>query len=109
MDATLATTIDRNVWTVLGSGSKETVESAMMVLKDAINSDPGYAIAWQSNVAMMCYDAINQGEITAFYEDSGEMFHEDCHKIANDAADRFMKLCFDLDPIRSSSEIVTDD
>jgi len=50
-----------------------------------------YAHSWHCNIAMMCYDAIkdNKSELplTSF----------EAHEIGNDAATRFMKLCFDVD------------
>ena len=73
--------------------SKEiTVEDAMNVIKKAMiddePSEPGsFAHSWHCNIAMMCHDAI--------------LAHDDqvdfAHKVGNDAASRFMKLCFGVE------------
>jgi hypothetical protein len=47
---------------------------------------------------MACYDAM----ITE-WESSADMIHIDCQKVANDAASRFMKLCFDVETTNSKS------
>jgi hypothetical protein len=63
------------------------VPDAFEVLKKAMQADPDYAWSWHCNVAMMCHDAI--------------LAHDDqvdfAHKVGNDSASRFMKLCFDID------------
>jgi len=46
------------------------------------------AQSWHDNLAMMCYDAIR-----AYVPVCS---HEVARKIGNDAASRFMKLCFDV-------------
>ena len=66
--------------------SNETKE-AMQVLRTAIHNDEGYAISWHANIAMACYDSIPEDH----------SHHEDRHKIANEAAERFMKLAFNID------------
>lgn len=77
--------------------SKE-IEQAMNVLKQAmINDEPSvigsYAHTWHCNIAMMCYDAI-----AMMSEKNDEPFNtDDAHAIGNDAASRFMKLCFDVE------------
>jgi hypothetical protein len=65
----------------------------MAVIKKAMIDDepeiPGsYAHGWHCNIAMAVYDAA--------YTLSGENAHE----IGNDAATRFMKLCFDVNTKR---------
>lgn len=72
--------------------SNET-KNAMVVLRKAMKDDepgvPGsHAHGWHCNIAMACYDSMN-----AFTD----MNHHDRHIIANDAASRFMKLCFDVE------------
>ena len=63
----------------------ETIKQAMI---DDEPSKPGsYAHSWHCNIAMMCYDAM--------LECPGD--GHDHHAIANDAASRFMKLCFDVE------------
>jgi len=53
-------------------------------------SKPGsYAHSWHCNVAMMCFDAIKA--------ETPRLDTEVAHKIGNDAATRFMKLCFNVD------------
>ena len=71
------------------------VEEAMKVIKQAMIEDdpskPGsYAHVWHCNVAMVCADAIHsdENEIATW---------EDATRIGNDAASRFMKLCFGVD------------
>lgn len=79
---------------------KTDVESAMVVIKQAmIDDNPGeqgsYAHGWHCNIAMACYDAILSDN-----EHRQEMFrvsHSAAHKIGNEAASRFMKICFDVD------------
>ena len=73
--------------------SKEiTVAEAMDVIKKAMIDDGpseqgSLAHGWHSNIAMTCYDAI--------------LAHDDqvdfAHKVGNDAASRFMKLCFGVE------------
>ena len=67
------------------------IEKAMNVLKQAMIDDTpedngSYAHSWHCNIAMACYDAMMQTEGDG----------HDHHAIANDAASRFMKLCFDV-------------
>ena len=67
------------------------IQEAMKVIKQAMDEEGGepgtYAHGWHCNIAMMCYDAI--------------LAHDDqvdfAHKVGNDAASRFMKLCFDVE------------
>jgi len=71
---------------------QEKVSKAFDIIKAAMIADcPGekgsYAHSWHCNIAMMCYDAIRT---------YNGMHHEAAHKIGNDAATRFMKLCFDV-------------
>lgn len=63
------------------------VEKAMDALIEAFKDDPGYAHSWHCNIAMMCYDAM--------LETPGDGHNH--HAIANDAASRFMKLCFGVE------------
>lgn len=70
------------------------IAEAMKVLKQAmIDDDPSeggsYAHSWHCNIAMMCYDAIREA--------AEEVPHEQAHLIGNEAASRFMKLCFDVE------------
>ena len=62
------------------------VSDAFAVLQQALNDDPDYAYGWHSNIAMVCMDAI---------DDSTGI--KCSHKIGNDAASRFMKICFDVE------------
>ena len=70
------------------------VKEAFEIIKQAmIDDDPSapgsYAHSWHCNIAMMCADAI--------YDDHTEAYtSEAAHRIGNDAASRFMKLCFDV-------------
>ena len=68
------------------SGAFEVIKQAMI---DDNPSNPGsYAHSWHCNIAMMCHDAIMADR------ESGP---EWAHKVGNDAASRFMKLCFDVE------------
>jgi hypothetical protein len=71
-----------------------TTEKAFSVIKQAMKEDGpekkgSYAHSWHCNIAMMVHDAI--------------LAHDDqvdfAHKVGNDAATRFMKLCFGVDTI----------
>tara|TARA_R110000851_G_scaffold115760_1_gene241753 strand:- start:247 stop:489 length:243 start_codon:yes stop_codon:yes gene_type:complete len=70
--------------------SKE-IENAMKVLTEAMqDTDIGsYAHGWHCNIAMMCYDAMGDNA-------TAHLGHEECHRIANDGASRFMQLCFNV-------------
>ena len=66
----------------------DTIKQAMI---DNDPSKPGsYAHSWHCNIAMMCFDAI----MSDFKE---TLTSDDAHRIGNDAASRFMKLCFDVE------------
>ena len=77
----------------------ETVElsEAMAVIKQAMIDDGpselgSYAHGWHCNLATAYYDAM-------IIERKGEKDNIDIdfYKVANDAASRFMKLCFDVE------------
>ncbi len=76
------------------------VAKAFAVIKQAmIDDNPSergsYAHSWHCNIAMMCQDAItydNENRQPMFQVSSSA-----AHKIGNDAASRFMKLCFDVE------------
>lgn len=75
----------------------EKIAEAMSVLKQAmIDDNPSehgsYAYSWHCNIAMMCHDAIEDGRLSE--TESKSMC---AHTVANDAASRFMKLCFDVE------------
>ena len=82
------------------SNNKTELEKAMGVIRQAMIDDNiveqgSYAHSWHCNIAMACYDAI-----IADNESRQKMFrvsHSAAHKIGNDAASRFMKICFDVD------------
>ena len=72
---------------------KVSVEEAMSVIASAMMEDGpedkgSLAHSWHCNIAMMCYDSIREA--------AGEIPHEQAHLIGNDAASRFMALCFDV-------------
>ncbi len=76
--------------------SKE-IADAMEVIKQAMIDDRpselgSYAHAWHCNLAKAYYDAM-------IIERKGEKDNIDIdfYKVANDAASRFMKLCFDVE------------
>lgn len=73
----------------------EEIKKAMDVLKKAMADDnPGeegsFAHSWHCNIAMACYDAMGD-------KATAHLGHKTCLKIGNDAASRFMKLCFDVE------------
>ena len=61
------------------------IEKAMKVLTDAMQDTElgSYAHSWHCNIAMCVKD-----------ECTTDISAEDSHRIGNDAASRFMKLCF---------------
>ena len=65
------------------------IEHAMNTLKNAIKNDPSYAYSWHANIAMACYEALTE------YREISTVSHETVHTASNDAASRFMKICFD--------------
>jgi hypothetical protein len=65
----------------------EETKAAFETIKQAMKEDPGYAHSWHCNIAMMCHDAILE------HDDQVDFAHE----VGNDAATRFMKLCFDVE------------
>ncbi len=66
----------------------EVIKKAM--IKDNPSEEGSYAHSWHCNIAMMCVDSIMSDEKKA-------LTYEDAHRIGNDAASRFMKLCFDVE------------
>jgi len=77
------------------------VKKAMEVIKKAmIDDNPGeagsYAHSWHCNIAMMCYDAMAD----AAKKTGAEFDYVAFLEIGNDAASRFMKLCFDVETRR---------
>lgn len=68
------------------------VTEAFEVLKKAIKEDVGegsLAHSWHCNIAMMCADAMHEDDMEC-------MNWDDAHRIGNDAASRFMQMCFDV-------------
>ena len=64
-------------------------------MKDDNPSEPGsYAHSWHCNIAMMCHDAFIDADIV------DEHCTDDILKVSNEAASRFMKLCFDVETHR---------
>ena len=75
----------------MGISNNPTAKAFEVIKQAMIDDGPGmpgsYAHSWHSNIAMMCYDAILADNENA----------ENAHAIGNDAASRFMKLCFGVD------------
>lgn len=74
------------------------IEEAMKVITQAmIDDNPSeqgsYAHSWHCNIAMMCHDAIHAAGLC----EGGPLSEEAPHLIGNDAASRFMKLCFGVE------------
>ena len=68
----------------------EKIAEAMAVIKQAmIDDNPSelgsYAHSWHCNIAMCFQDELMENKSS------------DAHVICNDAASRFMKLCFDVE------------
>ena len=75
------------------------VSEAMDVIKQAmIDDNPklkgSLAYSWHDNIAMACYDAMEDAELNRSHVRPESLNH---HAIANDAASRFMKLCFGVE------------
>ncbi len=68
------------------------IKNAVKVLADAMK-DSGYAHSWHCNIAMSVYDELNSKPWISLTDGA----ISERHKIANAAASRFMKLCFDVD------------
>ena len=73
------------------------IKQAFDKIKQAMIDDnplePGsYAHSWHCNIAMMCSDAIHAAE-----NDPVSSTSKHIHNISNDAASRFMKLCFGVE------------
>jgi len=67
----------------------EIIKQAM--IKDNPSERGSLAHSWHCNIAMMCSDAIGTDKAAS------RLTFEDAHRIGNDAASRFMKLCFDVE------------
>ena len=72
--------------------------NAMDTLRQAMKADPDYAHSWHCNIAIMCYDAIGAAreKVPGATADDTQA-HIDAHSVGNDAASRFMELCFDVE------------
>lgn len=75
---------------------QEEVKKAFETIKAAMKADcpeeqGSYAHSWHCNIAMMCADSIDE------YIEHHDLSSSDSKKIGNDAASRFMKLCFEVD------------
>ena len=70
-----------------------TVTEAAQFLMNALREDKtegSYYYAWQSNIAMAFYDEYNVAKEKWHIENPYIQFMPDIHKIANDAAKRFL-------------------
>jgi hypothetical protein len=63
------------------------VKDAIQVLVEALKTDEGYRIGWQSNIAMAFKDEFYRES----FQQSKQQF-EDVHELANTAADNFLKM-----------------
>ena len=79
---------------------KDTAEAFNVIKQAMIDDEPSkpgsYAHSWHCNIAMACYDAIRASD---FIEDDG-LQHDDALLVSNEAASRFMKICFDVETKR---------
>jgi len=76
--------------------SNQKVQDAFNTIKQAMIDDSpseggSLAHSWHCNIAMACYDAINNADIT------DEQCMNEIHNVSNDAATRFMRICFDVE------------
>ncbi|BCG50132.1 hypothetical protein [Ralstonia phage RP13] len=76
-------------WTECLTAGPDQSKTAMafQMIKQAINNDYGYAWSWHCNIAMSMKDTFSGFPIDK----------ELLHRLCNEAAARFMKLCFDVD------------
>jgi len=63
----------------------DTIKAEM--IKDNPSERGSYAHSWHCNIAMACHDAILEFDSQVDF----------AHEVGNDAASRFMKLCFGVD------------
>lgn len=70
------------------------IEKAMKVLIEAMqDTESGsYAHSWHCNIATSCFDAMNKTKEHVTMDS-----YSDYHRASNEAASRFMKLCFGVD------------
>lgn len=61
----------------------------MLILKEAMSQDPGFAYVWHCGIATAMYDELPD---TFWMPDKSEY-----HRICNRAASRFMKNTFDIE------------
>ena len=85
MDLTLAQAAIDNVMQLFISEAFDTLKQAMIY--DDPKKKGSLAHSWHCNIAMMCHDAILEHDDQVDFS----------HKVGNDAASRFMKLCFDVE------------
>lgn len=80
-----------------------TTKEAVEHLTKALESDPGYWICWQANIAMAFKDEFNRHPL------NGMQLKDDIHEIANTAADNFLKrLCYRSEA-KDTSKVLTDE
>lgn len=68
-------------------------KEAMEALRVALHNDDGYAITWHSNIAMACYYAVLHESLR---DPNVKCGHDEAHRIGNEAASRFLQLCFNV-------------
>ena len=71
---------------------KDNISDCMKVLSKAINKEDDYAYSWHANIAMSCVDAMVETKEKVPLDS-----YSDYHRAGNEAASRFMKICFDAD------------
>ena len=64
-----------------------TTEQAVQHLQNVLATDPDYRYGWQANIAMAFYD-----ECMKYLDMGYNLQKADIHKIANDAANRFLDV-----------------
>ena len=94
------------------------IGEAFRILKKGLQNDPDYAWGWQCNLAMAIYDESRPQCICEILDGKYKGHRPDCaivkahdarhfnehvlsHQFCNNAAARFMKLCFDVDVTQS--------
>lgn len=115
--------LDGSLWGVFEAGfgaqirtslMAPTVAQAFAIIKGAMQADPDYAWGWHCNIAMAIYDESHPQCICEILDGEFKGHRPDCaivrahdarhfnehalsHEFCNNAAARFMKLCFDVD------------
>ena len=64
----------------------------MKYLSKALSRDDEYAYGWHANIAMTCVDSIQETKEQVAFDS-----YSDYHRAGNEAATRFMNICFSVE------------